>query len=162
MLLHALAADSGSVACGNLFLEGDIGGGKKVPPAVVFQEAKADSYYTLLMVDPDADMNGSFPEATAPGAHAPVRHWVVGNIKGSELATGDLSKALTISPFVGPSPPAGSHRYGQFVFEQPGKLQFDVYPANASIVQWDYAKFITTYGLGQPVASNWHVTQHTD
>lgn len=41
------------------------------------------AYYTLLMIDPDADMqnNGSWPEG-GTGAKAPVRHWAVGNLEG--------------------------------------------------------------------------------
>ena len=69
------------------------------------------------MVDPDATTL-SFPEAPAPGAHAPVRHWIAGNIPGSGLKIGDFHAATTVSPFHGPSPPAGSHRYGQFIFVQ--------------------------------------------
>ena len=75
---------------------------------------------------------------------------------------GDLSKATTISPFHGPSPPWGSHRYGQFLFEQKaGRIDFATYPSSASIVQWDYMAFIANYSLGAPVASNWHVTMHS-
>ena len=68
---------SGVVACGNLFLEQDIGGGAiNVAPIVLLPGADANSFYTILMVDPDADVNGSFPDIDAPGAHAPVRHWI--------------------------------------------------------------------------------------
>ena len=54
------------------------------------------------------------------GPHAPVRHWVVGNIDGQSLTMGvDQSwSAVTVSPFKGPSPPWGSHRYGFFLFRQ--------------------------------------------
>eukprot|EP00966_Prymnesium_polylepis_P012667 290701-Prymnesium_polylepis.2 len=161
---------------------------------VVYPGAKPDAYYTVVMVDPDADMNGSFPFATAPGAHAPVRHWILGNLLGSALAVGEMSGAVEVSPFHGPSPPAGSHRCecqaparaqrcgrpangptalgrsacsecrnadGQFLFEQPSRLNFNLFPANASIVQWDYAGFVKEYSLGEPVATNWHLTLHT-
>mmetsp|Transcript_4920 Transcript_4920/g.11400 ORF Transcript_4920/g.11400 Transcript_4920/m.11400 type:complete len:87 (+) Transcript_4920:2-262(+) len=72
-----------------------------------------------------------------------------------------MSGAVEVSPFHGPSPPAGSHRYGQFLFEQPSRLNFNLFPANASIVQWDYAGFVKEYSLGEPVATNWHLTLHT-
>ena len=52
------------------------------------------------------------------GSHAPVRHWVVGNIDGLSLQLGDLAASETVSPFKGPSPPYGSHRYGFFLFRQ--------------------------------------------
>ena len=104
-------------------------------------------------------MAGSWPDTTEPGAHAPVRHWVVGNIAGSALQKGDLSGGFTISPFHGPSPPAGSHRYGLFVFKQPtAKIPYVAY--TDPIIQWDYAGFIAKYKLGEKVASNWHITQH--
>ena len=43
---------SGAVACGNLFLEKDIGGGINTPPFVAFEQAQADKFYTLIMIDP--------------------------------------------------------------------------------------------------------------
>ena len=43
---------------------------------------------------------------------------------------------------------------------QQGKV--DVAPIAGSIVQWDYAAYIAKLGLGAPVASNWHVTQHME
>ena len=43
---------------------------------------------------------------------------------------------------------------------QQGKV--DVTPIAGSIVQWDYAAYIANLGLGAPVASNWHVTQHME
>lgn len=156
---------SGAVSCGNLFLEKDIGNGINTAPYVVYPQAETSKFYALVMIDPDADLpnNGSFPEASTVGVHAPVRHWVVGNIAGADILHGDLSKATTVSPFVGPSPPWGSHRYGQFLFEQKtGNIDFATFPPSASILIWDYAAFIANYSLGEPVASNWHVTMHTE
>ena len=88
-----------------------------------------------------------------PGSKAPARHWVVGNIKGSDLRTGDLSTATTVSAYKGPSPPWGSHRYGQFLFEQPSKLDYEILPSPSGIYNWDYAKWVEEYGLSGPVAS---------
>ena len=56
---------SGKVDCGNVFLEADIGGGINVPPSVVFSNEEIiepNSYYILIMFDPDADLadNGSW------------------------------------------------------------------------------------------------------
>ena len=156
-------AYSGSVSCGNLFREEDIGGGINTVPYVAYSKAKPGSFYTIVMVDPDADMDGSFPTATAPGGHAPVRHWIQGNIAGTDLQNADLSKSQVISPFHGPSPPAGSHRYGQFLFEQPhGKIAYTPFAANASITQFDYSSWISQHQLGTPVANNWHVTMHSN
>ena len=71
-----IKAYSGAVSCGNLFREADVGGGINTVPYVAYPKAKAGSFDTIVMVDPDADMDGSFPTATAPGSHAPVRHWI--------------------------------------------------------------------------------------
>jgi len=155
---------SGKVSCGNLFLESDIGGGINVPPVVKYALPKSDSLYTFLMVDPDADLpnNGSWPDVIIPGGHAPVRHWVVGNLNAAALRSGNFSAATTVSPFVGPSPPYGSHRYGQFLFVQSGKMDFEDY-AGKSVADWDYKGFLGKYGLGgNLVASNWHITAHAD
>jgi len=154
---------SGVVACGNLFRESDIGGGKNVAPIVQWPQAKADAIYAFVMTDPDADLDGSFPLATKPGSHAPVRHWVVGNIPGTVLLNdGDLtSGTTTVAPFIGPSPPAGSHRYGQFLFEQKGTIEYEIFANTSSHVNWDYFNWTKTYDLGDPIASNWHITDHS-
>jgi len=149
---------SGKVDCGNLFLEADIGGGINIPPVVTFPKAEAGAYYTLLMIDPDAPDEGSWPDVTKPGAHAPVRHWVIGNLDKKMLHEGDFTGATTVSAFVGPSPPYGSHRYGQFLFKQQGEIAYE--ELTGSIVQWDYGTFLVNHTLGFPVASNWHVTQY--
>jgi len=92
-----------------------------------------------------------------------VRHWIQGNIPGSDLV--DAFAGLqgdVVSPFHGPSPPAGSHRYGQFLFEQDSKQAFVAFNATASIVQFDYASWLAQNKLTRLVASNWHITKHSD
>eukprot|EP00750_Incisomonas_marina_P004513 INCI13477.27.p1 GENE.INCI13477.27~~INCI13477.27.p1 ORF type:complete len:217 (+),score=31.07 INCI13477.27:84-734(+) len=155
---------SGAVECGNLFLEKDIGGGSiNVAPIVVLPDAEAGSYYTILMVDPDADVNGSFPEIDAPGQHAPVRHWIQANVLGSDLAIGTLGEGSDeVAAFRGPSPPAGSHRYGQFVFRQAAKQEFVPFNSSAPPINFDYGAWLKENNLTDLVASNWHITQHTD
>lgn len=158
---------NGEVNCGTLLLESDIGGGLMVPPTVTHDFGTIrPAHYTLMMIDPDADLsnNGSWPDVTTPGGHAPVRHWVVGNIDHDMLKTGDFSKATTVSRFVGPSPPWGSHRYGQFLFRQSTGIidDFETFAADEAITQWNYAAFIEKHSLGSPILSNWHVTQHAD
>jgi phosphatidylethanolamine-binding protein (PEBP) family uncharacterized protein len=154
---------NGKVSCGNLFLEGDIGGNISVPPVVKYVWAEDGSWHTLIMVDPDANLanNGSWPDVKIAGDHAPVRHWVVGNLDATALRTGDFYAAFRVSDFVGPSPPYGSHRYGLFLFKQPKKLQFK--RISGSIAAWDFKEFLGRWGLANKlVASNWHITQHTD
>lgn len=155
---------NGKVSCGNLFLESDIGGGIDIAPVVKYPSAKESTLYTMIMMDPDADLpnNGSWPDVKTPGSHAPVRHWVVGNLDASALRSGNFSSGTTVSAFKGPSPPYGSHRYGQFLFKQFKKFDF-VDLSGQSLTQWDYKGFLGQYALGdEPVASNWHITQHAD
>jgi hypothetical protein len=161
---------SGTVLCGNLLLESDIGGTHPwIPPKVTLPEAKDDALYTLMYIDPYVDVpnNGSWPTcgSSCVGSKAPARHWLVGNIPGKDLQVGgSLSDATTVSKFKGPSPPWGSHPYGQFLYEQPSKqpIDFPTLPSPTGIYNWDVVGFVSKYGLGHPVATNWHVTQHAD
>ena len=56
---------SGEVNCGNLFLQPDI----PTAPLVRWKEAKAGKFYTLMMLDLDANANGSYPDPVPPGRH---------------------------------------------------------------------------------------------
>jgi phosphatidylethanolamine-binding protein (PEBP) family uncharacterized protein len=153
---------SGNVSCGSLLLESDIGGGLNVAPHVSWAGAVDEEFYTLIYLDPDADMAGSWPNVTEPGGHAPVRHWVVGNIAGKDMRSGDLSMGNTVSTFKGPSPPSGSHRYAQLLFPQGGKrIQFEILDDDQR-VNWDYEGFVERHQLPYLVVSNWHVTQHME
>ena len=87
----------------------------------------------------------------------------MGNIPGTSLLNnGDITGADQVSHFIGPSPPSGSHRYGQFLFKQKGHIDFETFSVNSSHVQWDYLNFTKAYGLGDVIASNWHITEHSD
>eukprot|EP00929_Paragymnodinium_shiwhaense_P027853 TRINITY_DN16257_c0_g1_i7.p1 TRINITY_DN16257_c0_g1~~TRINITY_DN16257_c0_g1_i7.p1 ORF type:complete len:211 (-),score=33.96 TRINITY_DN16257_c0_g1_i7:117-749(-) len=157
---------SGTVSCGNLLLESDIGGTHAwIPPKVTFSSAEAGAYYTLIYLDPyvDVPQNGTWPDVPTPGSKAPARHWVAGNIDAEMLKTGDFEHATTVSAFKGPSPPWGSHPYGLFLFKQgKGRADFETLPSPTGIYNWDYEAFMEKHSLGSPVASNWHVTQHMD
>lgn len=37
-----------------------------------------------MMIDPDGNANGSWPDLVPPGKNSPVRHWIVGNIPGDK------------------------------------------------------------------------------
>lgn len=78
-------------------------------------DADADSFYTLIMTDPDA------PSRADPVA-GEVRHWYVVNIPGNNLEEGE-----TLFAYIGSGPPkdTGLHRYVFLVFKQSGKLVFD-------------------------------------
>ena len=77
--------------------------------------ADADSFYTLIMTDPDAP---SRAEPTFREWH----HWLVGNIPGNNLKDG-----TTLSEYIGSGPPkdTGLHRYVFVLYKQSGKLSFD-------------------------------------
>lgn len=88
-----------------------------------------------------------------------MRHWVVGNIYGQTLKLGQMMQyAEQFSPFHGPSPPSGAHRYGFFIFEQTSKLPDPMFGDN--ITKWDYERYLTEANVGAPVASNWILVQH--
>ncbi|XP_030754179.1 protein D2-like [Sitophilus oryzae] len=95
--------------------------GNEIGPVNVRQQpqvtypAEKNAYYTLIMTDPDA------PSRTSPDRKE-ARHWLVGNIPGS-----DVSKGQVISAYIGSGPPQGSglHRYIFLIYQQPGKITFD-------------------------------------
>ena len=154
---------SGRVHCGNLFLATDI----PDAPVVAYGSAEADRVYTLMMVDPDGNAQGSWPDPVQPGKNAPVRHWIVGNIPGDALADGyverhgktEVEGVDILEPYRYPHIPGVSDRYGLFVFEQPGRIAFE--PLGDSIINFDYAAFIEKHRLGRPKASNFFVALYT-
>lgn len=79
-------------------------------PEVKYSEASEDDTYTLVVVDPDAP---NHPKGTY------YLHGIYANIKGSNLAQGDFSKATVLSEYIGPGPPAntGEHRYMFLVYK---------------------------------------------
>lgn len=83
----------------------------EAPPSVSW-EASEDSFYTLVCTDPDAisRSNPIFREFI---------HWVVVNIPGSDVASGE-----TVAPYVGPGPPynSGLHSYLFLVYKQASKF----------------------------------------
>ncbi|XP_059610214.1 protein D2-like [Phlebotomus argentipes] len=104
----------------------------------------APSYYTLVMTDPDA------------GEVSEVKHWIVVNIPGNDIARGE-----TIAEYIGPAPPNGSglHRYVFLVYEQPdGPMQFnEPYSDDDDFSYRPFFRvqqFADQYNLGTPVAGN--------
>lgn len=116
-------------------------------------EAEDSTYYTLAMVDPDA------PSRAEP-TYREVNHWLVANVQGNDLSTGDV-----ITGYVGSGPPKGSglHRYVLLVYKQNQKLEFDE-PRTSSTsrenrLNFAIRKFAEKYNLGQPIAGNFYVAQ---
>ena len=72
----------------------------------VYFKSDSDSLWTLVMTNPD----GHFTEDGAE-----YLHWMVGNIKGNDLSSGEV-----ITPYMQPFPPAGTgfHRLVFLLFKQ--------------------------------------------
>ena len=152
---------NGEVNCGNLFLQPDI----PVAPVVTYGSAKSGKFYTLMMIDPDGDAHGSWPDPVKTGTNSPVRHWIVGNIPGQVLKDGykentaNPNDVSMLEPYRYPHIPGVSDRYGLFVFEQPERIEFE--KLDGSIINFDYMTFINKYRLGSPKASNFFVAVYT-
>lgn len=80
------------------------------------------TYYTLIMVDPDAysRMNPTQRE---------VKHWLVGNILGNDISTGE-----TIAEYLGSAPPNGSdyHRYVFLLYQQQSPVIYTREPRSSN------------------------------
>lgn len=133
--------------------------GNEITPFDVKDEPKvqwnadSDSYYTIAMVDPDA------PSRTDPKFRE-VLHWLVGNIKGS-----DIAGANHIAVYFGSGPPKGTglHRYVFMLYKQPEKLTFDEpkSPKNSRANRFNFnlRNFVQKYKLGEPLAGNFFQAQ---
>jgi phosphatidylethanolamine-binding protein (PEBP) family uncharacterized protein len=155
---------SGTVSCGNLFLQSDI----PTAPVVRWKGADPTKLYTVLMLDFDGNANGSWPDPVAPGENATVRHWIVGNISGDLLrgegyveSGGDsgIKKTSVLQAYRAPHIPVVSDRYGIYLFEQTKRIDFAA--VTGPITNFDYSAFLDTYQLGDPKASNFFVAIYT-
>lgn len=110
-------------------------------------DAEPRTYYTLSMVDPDA------PSREVP-TYREIEHWLVVNILGSDISTGQ-----TIADYLGSGPPQGSglHRYALFVYKQPRRLEFD--EGGNSRISFSIRNFAHKYNLGEPIAGNFFEAQ---
>ncbi|KAI8907436.1 hypothetical protein PhCBS80983_g05323 [Powellomyces hirtus] len=79
--------------------------------------AQPDTYYTVMMVDPDA------PSREKP-TMGEWRHWVVANIPGT-----DVDKGEDLTLYEEPQPPQGTglHRYVFLLYKQKSKLDLAVF-----------------------------------
>ncbi|XP_036329072.1 protein D3-like [Rhagoletis pomonella] len=124
----------------------------KSQPSVDWQ-ADHNTYYTLIMTDPDA------PSRSAPTSRE-FKHWLVGNIPGSDVAKGEM-----LSAYVGSGPPQGTglHRYVFLLYKQQTKLEFrEERVSNTSRngrPKFRAAAFAEKYYLGEPVAGNFYQAQ---
>jgi hypothetical protein len=155
---------SGVVTGGNLFAEPDI----SEAPVVRWKNAAPGKFYTLMMLDFDGNANGSWPDPVPSGENSPVRHWIVGNIPGDILrgrgyvepaknpATG---KPAVLQSYRSPHIPMVSDRYGLYLFEQAKEIDFAA--VTGPITNFDFKKFLQTYQLESPAASNFFVAIYT-
>lgn len=129
---------------------------KKEPVYVGWDLFKPGTYYTLVMVDPDA------PSRQNPELRE-ILHWLVGNIRGNDIANGK-----TIAQYIGAAPPEGTglHRYVQLVFIQPSHIKFDEpFIHNRTTngrTNFSLKKFVTKYNLMGPWAGNFFQAQYDD
>lgn len=120
-------------------------------------QADANSFYTLIMTDPDA------PSRTEPKFRE-FRHWTVVNIPGNHIEEGDV-----LSAYVGSGPPKGTglHRYVFLVYKQPGKLSFEGEQrvgnnSRENRPKFSAAQFSKKYNMGVPVAGNFYQAEYDD
>lgn len=124
-------------------------------PKVIFRGANKAKKYVLVMVDPDA------PSRIKPTA-ANWRHWLVVDLKGASLQTGELD-GTTLTDYHPPSPPpnSGFHRYQFMVFEQPPNKQVSLLQKErSSRGKWDLHAFTSRFSLGEAVATQVFLTQN--
>lgn len=118
--------------------------------------ADSSSFYTLCMTDPDA------PSRKTP-TYREWHHWLVGNIKGNDISTGE-----TLSEYVGSGPPpdTGLHRYVFLIYKQDGKLTFDearlTNRSGDNRGGFSISKFAKKYNLGNPVAGQFYQAKYDD
>ena len=155
---------SGVVTGGNLFLQSDISDA----PVVRWKKATVGKLYTLVMLDFDGNANGSWPDPVPSGENSPVRHWIVGNIPGEMLRGPGYvesekslanTKPTVLQSYRAPHIPVVSDRYGLYLFEQAKEIDFA--PVTGPITNFDFKKFLQTYQLENPTASNFFMAIYT-
>jgi Phosphatidylethanolamine-binding protein len=155
---------SGVVQGGNLLLQADIPNA----PVVKWRGAEAGKLYTLMMLDLDGNANGSWPDPVPPGGNAPLRHWIVGNIPGEALCTtgyvestedAKVGGPTILQAYRAPHIPVVSDRYGLYLFEQTGRIEFA--ELSGPITNFDCQAFLQTHRLSAPKASNFFVAIYT-
>merc|ERR1712200_210415 len=121
-------------------------------PTVSYSDAESSQLYTVAMVDPDA------PSRNNPRA-AQWIHWIVINVDGKTLLSGEDLRGDEVTEYAGPSPPRGSgpHRYVLLVWEQHHSVSMD---SPRSRARGDISKIVKSLDLKEPVAGNFFLTEN--
>jgi len=100
-------------------------------PIVTYDTTYTNDKYTLIMYDSKA--------VSPSGNH---NHWLVINIPGNSLRTGDLSEGTILLSYKGPAPPSGSgeHIYTFEIYKQNGDLDKTVIDENDRIISFNAIK----------------------
>lgn len=123
-------------------------------PSTISWPSEDGALYTLIMSDPDA------PSRENP-TWGEWMHWLVGNIPGTDLASGKV-----LFGYMPPGPPKGTgpHRYILTVYKQPGQIDFnqETVPSGSRDGRPNFStkKFVDKWNLGKPMAGNFFQAQH--
>ena len=123
-------------------------------PIVTYDTTYTNDKYTLIMYDSKA--------VSPSGNH---NHWLVINIPGNSLITGDLNEGTTLLSYKGPAPPSGSgeHIYTFELYKQNGPLGKTVMDENDRIRSFNAIKNkIGIQDLITPVISVFFYSKYTD
>ncbi|NP_001087297.1 phosphatidylethanolamine binding protein 4 L homeolog precursor [Xenopus laevis] len=117
-------------------------------PLVRYSKAQPGVKYVLIMVDSDA------PSRWDP-KYRYWRHWLLTDIPGWQLISGQDLTGIDISAYHRPSPPPGTgyHRYQFYLYEQPIGIQPYLLPEESPRSTWDFEAFVERTKLGKPLAT---------
>ncbi|XP_014665197.1 PREDICTED: protein D1-like [Priapulus caudatus] len=138
-----------SMSDGNVLKPEDV----KNKPNAVRWGAEANSYYTIVMLDPDVDAE----------AKPSFLHYLFGDIPAVRI-----TKGKELAAYMGISPPEGTgmHRYIWLVYKQQGNNQFSSYKKITrdsppkERAKFMVSDFATKYKLGDPIACNMFRSQN--
>jgi len=123
-------------------------------PSVIYDTTDINDKYTLILYDSKA--------VSPSGNH---NHWLVINIPGNSLRTGDLSEGTILLSYKGPAPPSGSgeHIYTFEIYKQNGDLDKTVMDENDRIISFNAIKNkIGIQDLITPVISIFFNSKYTN
>jgi len=123
-------------------------------PSVTYDTTDINDKYTLILYDSKA--------VSPSGNH---NHWLVINIPGNSLRTGDLNEGTTLLSYKGPSPPSGSgqHKYTFELYKQNGNLGKTLMDEKDRIISFnDIKNKIGIQDLTKPVVSVFFYSKYTN